>query len=296
MLRAASPMATIKIHVLNFHGVTSHIELLLENKSVQPSKYYGINRWADPSYDWEIGENFPLESASSSYSFVIEAHPNKIIQEWVKYYYETKNDASIFGENCAVAVQRFLTHFANIPEPRSDNLSWNHLAFGIMWPNFIPCPVLLPGRVMDNVKQHTENLLTLPTSIADLPENCGNEYANAAIAYLKQLNPTNKLSGLSKKSLIKFNNLNNFYCCLSDVKETANKLRINGHARAAATIDQLVNNLQASALAYLKNPENTAFETFKSQCFNQIKESFFNEFNTRHFGNWGHLSSGGCHQ
>ncbi|RUR05648.1 hypothetical protein [Legionella sp. km772] len=66
------------------------------------------------------------------------------------------NDASILSKNCAVAAQWFLTEFAGIPKPSLSNVSWNHLIFGIVWPSFIPCPMILPGRIMSNTKFHIE--------------------------------------------------------------------------------------------------------------------------------------------
>jgi hypothetical protein len=263
-------MANIKVHVLNFHGLTSHLELLLENPATQPSTYYRINRWAEPDIAWRKEEKVCLKHASSIYSFEIEADPNEITHKWRNYYYETKNDASIFGENCAVAAQRFLTHFANIPEPRRYNLSWNHLVLGIMWPNIIPCPVMLPGLVMDNVKLHTKNALLQSISITDLSESGENKYVDEAINNLKQLNQSSGSQYDTKKALIKFKVLNEFYCCLRDIDEKANNLRMNGHANVAETADQLVSDLRSCALEYLKNPKNTAFETFKSECFNHI--------------------------
>ncbi|KAF5292179.1 hypothetical protein FQR65_LT11277 [Abscondita terminalis] len=245
-------------------------ELLLENPATQPSTYYRINRWAKPDIAWRNEEKVWLKRASSSYSFEIEADPNEITRKWFNYYYATKKDASIFGENCAVAVQRFLTHFANIPAPRKYNPSWNHLALGIMWPNFIPCPVMLPGLVMDNAKRHTNNALLQPTLIADLSESGKNEYVNEAINYLKQLNQSSMSQCDIKKTLIKFNGLNEFYCCLKDINEKANNLRMNGHVDVAKTADQLVSDLHSCALKYLKNSKNTAFEVFKSECFNHI--------------------------
>ena len=150
-------MAKIKVHVLNFHGIFSHIEIVLENTSTEPHTYYGINRWQGPSINWSINgpENY-IEQASSSYSFDIDANPNEITNRWIEYWSETDREASILGKNCAVAAQWFLTEFAGIPKPNLSNVSWNHLALGIIWPSFISCPVTLPGRIMSNAKFHIE--------------------------------------------------------------------------------------------------------------------------------------------
>jgi len=72
-------MANIKVHVLNFHGLTSHLELLLENPATQPSTYYRINRWAEPDIAWRKEEKVCLKHASSIYSFEIEADPMIIL-------------------------------------------------------------------------------------------------------------------------------------------------------------------------------------------------------------------------
>lgn len=155
-------MANIKVHVLNFHSIFSHIEIVLENTSTTPHTYYNINRWVEyPSSQWqEIGidptPDFYIQWASSRFSFNIEADPTIITKKWQKYWCDTEPDASILSNNCAVATQWFLKEFANIPEPNLSNISWNHLAFGILWPSFIPCPITLPGRIMSNVKFHVE--------------------------------------------------------------------------------------------------------------------------------------------
>ena len=76
------------------------------------------------------------------------------MDQWGKYHAQTKANASILGNNCAVAAQWFLKTFANIPDPSLSNISVNLLALGVMLPSFIPCPVTLPGRIMDNAKFH----------------------------------------------------------------------------------------------------------------------------------------------
>ena len=150
-------MAKIKVHVLNFRSICSHIEIVLENTSTEPHTYYGINRWEEPSHNWSInGPEQYIEKASSTYSFDIDANPDDITNRWRKYWSKTEREASILGENCAVTAQWFLTEFAGIPKPNLFNVSWNHLALGIIWPSFIPCPVTLPGRIMSNAKFHIE--------------------------------------------------------------------------------------------------------------------------------------------
>lgn len=150
-------MDKIRVHVLNFHGISSHIEIVLEKTSTEPHTYYGINRWAEPGSKWNInGPKRYIKQASSTYSFDIYAHSDEIVDIWKKYWSETDSEASILGKNCAVAAQWFLTEFAGIPKPGLANISWNHLTLGIIWPSFIPCPVTLPGRIMSNAKFHIE--------------------------------------------------------------------------------------------------------------------------------------------
>ncbi len=150
-------MAKIKVHVLNFHSIFSHIEIVLENASTKPHTYYRVNRWEEPLDKWRTyGPKQYIEQASSTYSFDIEADPDEITNRWRNYWLDTWNDASILGKNCAVAAQWFLTEFTGIPKPSLSNISWNHLIFGIVWPSFLPCPVTLPGRIMSNAKFHIE--------------------------------------------------------------------------------------------------------------------------------------------
>lgn len=154
-------MANIKVHVLNFHNITnSHIEILLENTSTEPHQYYAMNRWDKyPTDAWWYPEGERpkhLDAAGSIYSFETELEPCDVVSRWLLYFDRTKDKAHVLGNNCAVAAQWFLTEFAGIPEPSLSNVSANHLALGIMWPSFIPCPVTLPGRVMSNAKFHIE--------------------------------------------------------------------------------------------------------------------------------------------
>lgn len=154
-------MARIKVHILNFHSIFSHIDIVLENTSTKPHSYYGINRWAEPMNEWYRQSFFCrpdvyMNSASSIYSFEINANPNEITKRYIKYWFDTNNESSIFDINCAVDVQWFLAEFAGVPKPNLSNISFNHLISGIIWPSFIPCPVTLPGRIMSNAKFYSE--------------------------------------------------------------------------------------------------------------------------------------------
>ncbi len=150
-------MANIKVHVLNFHSIFSHIEIVLENTSTDHHTYYGINQWVPPADKWHKSwSKDRIKQASSTYSFDIDANPDEIKNEWENYWHNTEKEASILGKNCAVAAQWFLTKYAGIPKPNLSNVSWNHLALGIIWPSFIPCPITLPGRIMSNTKFHIE--------------------------------------------------------------------------------------------------------------------------------------------
>ncbi len=153
-------MAKIKVHLFNISPLFSHTEIVLENID-EKNSFYGINRWDyNPETNWGEEAHDKLQALRSvpvpcsEYTFEIEADPGKIADEWGKYHAQTKESASILGNNCAVAAQWFLKEFANIPEPSLSNISVNLLALGVMWPSFIPCPVTLPGRIMDNAKFH----------------------------------------------------------------------------------------------------------------------------------------------
>lgn len=144
---------TIKVHVLNFHGIFSHIEIVLENMDSKPHQFYGINRWEEPGVGWSLHRyKSYIDQADSVFSFEIEACPEEIVRRWTQYWLETYDDASVIGKNCAVAAQWFLHEFAGIAAPSIQNVSWNHIVLGILWPSFIPCPINLPGRIMSNVE------------------------------------------------------------------------------------------------------------------------------------------------
>lgn len=151
-------MAIIKVHVLNFHSIWSHIEIVLENTSTEPPQYYGVNRWEYPAYTWSQRPKDYISMASSTYNFMIEADPQKLLQSWEQYWIKTREKAGILTHNCAVAVQWFLSKHAGIPEPGLSNISVNHLALGVPWPSFIPCPITLPGRIMSNAKFYVESI------------------------------------------------------------------------------------------------------------------------------------------
>ena len=126
-------MAHIKVHLLNFHSIFSHIEIVLEDTSTKPHAYYGINRWAQPQSYWNQEAKSSIAMASSVYRFDIDADPTVIMSRWLKYWNETQAKASILGNNCAVSAQWFLTEFAGIPKPSLSNVSVNHLIFGMVW-------------------------------------------------------------------------------------------------------------------------------------------------------------------
>jgi hypothetical protein len=155
-------MAAVKVHLLNFHTpFNSHIEIVLEilpEKAGESTQWYNINRWAYPLSNWSKSEHTDdiIREASSTYSLMVDANPDEIVQEWEKYWTRTAGSAGILGNNCAVAAQWFLSTFAHIPEPNHSNISLNYLSLGILWPSIIPCPVMLPGRVMSNAKFHIE--------------------------------------------------------------------------------------------------------------------------------------------
>lgn len=155
-------MSAMNVHLLNFHGPFTHIEILLEDTSTKPSSYYRINRWSSPQEtflsDEEANATAYLRAASSSYSFEIEANPTEVVSKWRAHHQKTSPDASILGHNCGVSVQWFLTEFAGIPAPHpfSTPISINHTALGLFIPSFVPFPVTLPGRIMSHAKFYIE--------------------------------------------------------------------------------------------------------------------------------------------
>jgi hypothetical protein len=155
-------MRDIIVHVLNFDGLTSHITIILEDRSVMPHGLYQLDRWAGPRTEWRydshVSEDISkfFKAAGAVYSFIIEADPAQITEDWCEYWHATKDNASPIGNNCAVAAQWFLKTFANVPEPALDNISLNYFALGVLWPSFLPCPVTLPGRIMSNLQYHMD--------------------------------------------------------------------------------------------------------------------------------------------
>lgn len=201
-------MANIKVHLLNFHGPWSHIEIVLENLSVSPRTFYSINRWDDypcrafskKIYKYETQITNLIKLASSRYSFEIQADPEEIVEKWRDYHEQTNESASCLGNNCAVAAQWFLNTFAKIPNPSifsSKPISFNHLAFGICVPSFIPIGIELPGRIMDNAKYYIETRKSKPQpSSTGLFSNRNAVYlatlaAAMAVGYVSNLNKLN---------------------------------------------------------------------------------------------------------
>lgn len=148
-------MPKIKVHILNFHGGNSHLEVLLQNISDDPIRSYIINQWNPANKKFaNYSRNDYLKRASSTFSFEIEADPEEIVKAWREHQKETEPTASILYNNCADAVQWFLNKYAHIPSSRpfAFPMSVNHLIFGISVPSFLPIGITLPGRVMDNAK------------------------------------------------------------------------------------------------------------------------------------------------
>ena len=157
-------MTDITVHVLNFYSLASHIEIVLEDESTDPHEYLRLNRWSKPErcYFNELNKPMWIENheqlvkqADAQFSFTLKGVDKlNITREWDQYFKESQSNAYILGDNCAVAAQWFLKNYAGVPDPNNSNISFNHLAFGVVWPSFIPCPVTLPGRVMSNIKFH----------------------------------------------------------------------------------------------------------------------------------------------
>jgi hypothetical protein len=149
-------VAKLNVTLLNFHGIVTHIEVLIVNPI--DNTFYIINRWGYAQNKFEpIQPNFNYQNlASSIFQFNIDADPQKIAAGWKN---NCKTPGDIFTNNCADAVEWFLYEFANIPKTTifKGPLQINHLALGIPIPNIIPIGVNLPGRVMDNAKWHLDN-------------------------------------------------------------------------------------------------------------------------------------------
>lgn len=190
----------IKVHLLNFHRANSHIEIVLENSSVEPRTYYHINRFdkpedtfAETSSHLKYGFVSRIQRADSTFEFEIDADPAQIVQEWQKYFDEcARNPLKGMSNNCADAVEWFLYEFAGVPkfssfrQGLSEPLKFNHLAFGIQVPAFLPL-TSLPGRVMDNAKRYIpEGKASKPSSVSLFFQNAsasaGLIVASAALA------------------------------------------------------------------------------------------------------------------
>ena len=161
-------MAKIRVHLMSWHGVFSHIDIMLENKSVSPTTYYYINQWSKPALGFErqlkviaasevIDANASdiINASSTTYVFDIESDPALIAKAWGDYYHTA---AHVIDNNCAVAAQWFLSEFANVPPPSpvSAPINLNQLALALFIPNFIQVGITLPARIMDNTKFYIE--------------------------------------------------------------------------------------------------------------------------------------------
>jgi hypothetical protein len=164
----------INVHLLFLYG--HHIEILLEIPSGtnvhidvnphQESIYYILNRWKEPGQSWDLdnkdvkSNRFKalLEKAEASYTFAIEEIPAEIIKEWNMYYKYTEDKAHIFGKNCAVASQWFLSKYAQIPHPKFWDAPFgvNQVMYYLHCPSFVPLFALLPRRVFENAKHHID--------------------------------------------------------------------------------------------------------------------------------------------
>ncbi|MDF1757291.1 MAG: hypothetical protein P1U74_03225 [Legionellaceae bacterium] len=139
------------------------------------SQYFCLNRWKDPCQGWEFDHAITYSDetkknkrayryqslknrSESTYTFTLEADPMEIVLAWNQYHEQTKDDAFIFGDNCAVASQWFLEKYANIPHPKcwSAPFGINQLMYYLHTPSFIPAFALIPKRVFDNAKFHLE--------------------------------------------------------------------------------------------------------------------------------------------
>ena len=139
------------------------------------SIFYSLNRWKDPRPAWEFDHAIIYHDDSLSprranrfaylqgkseeiFSFKISANPLAIVDEWNKYFNETKDAAFIFGLNCAKASQWFLNKYAKIPAPEyfSAPFRLNQVMYYLHWPSFFPAFALIPKKIFDNAKFHVE--------------------------------------------------------------------------------------------------------------------------------------------
>jgi hypothetical protein len=182
-------MANIKVHVLNFHGITSHIQIILENISETPTTYYCIDRARGAPEDKfsheasELAARYKryLKQADEIVDFIIDADPAAIIQSWKEYYKAASAQEAFYCQyvdpvaaafvglltnNCADTVEWFLKRFAHIPKTSClDNrpLKMDHVVFGLRVPSCFPIGVTLPDKVMDNVKTYVESKESKPS-------------------------------------------------------------------------------------------------------------------------------------
>lgn len=163
----------ITAHLLFTHG--HHIEILLEQGTAENKLFYSMNRWKPPRDTWEPDDEIIslnnrekprkagrfkslLTRAEENYSFTIEACPNEIIRDWKDYHASTQESAFIFGQNCAVATQRFLEKYASIPNPIGFSAPFqvNQIYYYLHWPSFFPAFALIPHKVFHHAKFHLE--------------------------------------------------------------------------------------------------------------------------------------------
>jgi hypothetical protein len=250
-------MAKIRVEVI--YDTSGHISILLED--IYNSSYYLIDRW-EPAERYWSKEPIPVSFMGKllKHGFYIEADPEEISREWGAYWEATSSSAGVFGENCAVAAQRFLSHFANIPKPSIFSISWKYLDLYIQWPSFIPLPITLPGRIFSNVKFYTKGKIFACHSIADLPDDIENACLKRSIKFLKHQDNIGADSLLKLKTLVEFYDELNALCAQADL------MMNEGQIKTGNCVRKLVGDLEESAKAYMVDSEDNAFSTFKSRC------------------------------
>ena len=163
-------MAKIMVHLMNWHGIFSHIDIMLENRSVSPSTYYYINQWARPALRFEhqlkviaaseiidADASEIINASSATYPFEIEADPEQVVMAWVEYYHNMA--LKEIENNCTIAAQWFLGKFANIPAPNliSAPINLNQLTLALFIPKFNPIVgITRPAHIMNNAKFYME--------------------------------------------------------------------------------------------------------------------------------------------
>lgn len=257
---AGDSVHPVRVHVINRHSVHSHIEIVLEDPLRGADRYYNINRWVDePAETWNCicPLNYYTPGEDSVYSFdTLVEDPDALIRKW-KAYHEVQSSSAfdILNENCAVAVKKFVEKNLKVQDLTEAPDTWNHFIFGIMWPSFIPFPITLPGRVMDQIKAST-----MKKDYHFIPK-------------LTSVETHTKIVKQKSEDEVKrrFVALTDFYSCLDELHYQSRSPRLGGVDQQIA--GQLVRELKGFADEYVfsDKPETEAYRLFLARCQKSIE-------------------------